>query len=84
MSTHDATLTYLRPASCAAAAASAMVAPWRNASGATLISMGRFAPAMTSAPALSITAMARFDGVPPNMSVRMIDPRLAASAAGSL
>ncbi len=41
---------------------------------ASLISMGRLTPAMTSTLPASMTEMARFDGVPPNMSVRMMTP----------
>jgi ABC-type glutathione transport system ATPase component len=43
-------------------------------SEASLISIGRLMPARTSAPVSAITEMARFDGVPPNMSVRTMTP----------
>src|SRR5262249_54811321 len=41
---------------------------------ASLISIGRFIPARTSTLGWLITEMARFDGVPPNMSVRIATP----------
>ncbi len=41
---------------------------------ASLISIGRFRPAITSALVCSITEMARLEGVPPNMSVSRITP----------
>ena len=41
---------------------------------ASLTSIGRLTPAMTSISRFCITEMARLDGVPPNMSVRMTTP----------
>src|SRR5438309_6097320 len=68
----DATEMYLRPASRAAATAAwtgiTLRAPSRR------ISIGRFTPAMTSIFSVFIRLIARFDGVPPNKSVRMITP----------
>src|SRR5690349_10214275 len=67
-----ATEIYLRPASRAAATAAwtgiTLRAPSRR------ISIGRFTPAMTSTFSPFIRLIARFDGVPPNRSVRMITP----------
>src|SRR3990167_1380133 len=63
---------YLRPASWAQATQSSRLCLVRT--DASLISMGRFRPAITSALVCSITEMARFDGVPPNMSVSRITP----------
>ena len=40
----------------------------------SLISMGRFMPAITSVRPASMTDIARFEGVPPNMSVSTITP----------
>src|SRR5690606_37458215 len=68
----DATLIYLRPDSCAAATALCMSSSPRTL--ASLISIGRLIPAITSTFAFSITEMARLDGVPPNMSVSRITP----------
>src|SRR5688572_18462141 len=68
----DATEIYFRPASRAAATAAwtgiTLRAPSRR------ISIGRLTPAMTSMFSLFIRLMARFEGVPPNRSVRMITP----------
>ena len=50
----------------------AMLSPVRTLD--SLISIGRFMPAITSVRPDSITDMARLDGVPPNMSVRMMTP----------
>src|SRR6185312_8640429 len=68
----EATLMYLRPASCAPRTALASVSVWR--SPASLISIGRLIPAITSILLLSMTEMARFDGVPPNISVSNTTP----------
>ena len=38
------------------------------------MSIGRFTPAMTSTFSVFIRLMARFEGVPPNRSVRMMTP----------
>src|SRR5690606_5128753 len=67
-----ATLMYLRPATCASCRAAAMSSPRRTLE--SLISIGRLTPAMTSTLPGLITDIARFDGVPPNMSVRMMTP----------
>src|SRR5215469_7466453 len=70
--TRLAMVTYLRPASWAACTAS-----WSGHSSRTLASftsMGRLMPAITSTCGRLMTEMARFDGVPPNMSVRMATP----------
>jgi hypothetical protein len=48
--------------------------PSRPRTLASLISIGRFSPAITSAWVCSITEMARLDGVPPNMSVSRMTP----------
>src|SRR5215207_5074401 len=71
-STRDATLMYLRPASWA----------WRTACPkgsssrtlASLISIGRLMPATTSTEPPFMHDRARFDGVPPNMSVSTTTP----------
>ena len=63
---------YLRPASWAQATLSSKL--WRVRTLASLMSIGRFRPAITSALVCSITEMARFEGVPPNMSVSRITP----------
>src|SRR5919112_3839541 len=67
-----ATEIYLRPASRAAATAAwtgiTLRAPSRR------MSIGRFTPAITSMFSLFIRLIARFEGVPPNRSVRMITP----------
>ena len=47
----------------------------------SLISIGRFMPAMTSTRPDSITEMARLDGVPPNMSVRTMTPEPVSARA---
>src|SRR6185295_12305937 len=68
----EATLMYLRPASCAAVtAAGRLIEPRTEAS---LISIGRLTPAITSTFALSSTEIARLLGVPPNMSVSSTTP----------
>src|SRR5205823_99337 len=67
-----ATEIYLRPASRAAATAAwtgiTLRAPSRR------MSIGRLTPAITSMFSLFIRLIARFEGVPPNRSVRMITP----------
>src|SRR5258708_8067612 len=63
---------YLRPASWAQATASSRL--WRARTLASLISIGRLRPAITSALVCSITEMARFEGVPPNISVSRMTP----------
>src|SRR3984957_19214508 len=68
----DATLMYLRPASWAPRTASARLSLCRRL--ASLISIGRLTPAMTSTLALSMIEIARFEGVPPNMSVSSTTP----------
>src|SRR5580658_9561454 len=75
----EATLMYLRPASCAPRTALASVSVGRKL--ASLISMGRLMPAMTSIFALSITEMARLEGVPPNMSVSSTTPCPASTSS---
>src|SRR6185312_9825689 len=67
----EATVMYLRPASCAMRTASAI---GRLRTLASLTSIGRFTPASTSMRAWSMIEMARLEGVPPNMSVRTITP----------
>src|SRR5579863_5653532 len=69
LSTRLAMVTYLRPASWAAATASASGHSSRTF--ASLTSMGRLMPASTSTLGRLITEIARLDGVPPNISVRM-------------
>src|SRR3569623_1473009 len=70
--TRLAIVQYLRPAACAAATAASRGQGSRTL--ASLMSMGRLMPASTSTLGWLITEMARFDGVPPNMSVRMATP----------
>src|SRR5579863_1566790 len=70
--TRLAMVTYFRPASCAAATASASGHSSRTL--ASLTSIGRLMPASTSTLGRLITEIARLDGVPPNMSVRMATP----------
>src|SRR5579871_4570102 len=72
VSTRLAMVTYLRPASWAAATASPSGYSARTL--ASLTSIGRLMPANTSTLGRLITEMARLDGVPPNMSVRMATP----------
>src|SRR5882672_12566829 len=67
----EATVMYLRPASWAMRTASAI---GRLRTEASFTSIGRLTPASTSMRACSMIEMARFDGVPPNMSVRTITP----------
>src|SRR6478672_4633376 len=68
----EATEMYLRPASRAAATAAWTGITLRAPS--SRISIGRFTPAITSIFSLFIRLIARFDGVPPNRSVRMMTP----------
>src|SRR6185312_9589902 len=68
----DATAMYFRPASCALVTAFSSVSLERRL--ASLISIGRLTPAMTSTLALSMIEMARLEGVPPNMSVSTTTP----------
>src|SRR5579883_1003397 len=75
----EATLMYLRPASCAPRTALASVSLDRKL--ASLMSIGRLMPAMTSIFALSMTEIARFDGVPPNMSVSSTTPSPVSTSA---
>src|SRR5262245_55000173 len=67
----EATVMYLRPASCAMRTASAI---GRLRTLASLTSIGRLTPANTSMRAWSMIEMARLDGVPPNMSVSTMTP----------
>src|SRR5438270_63019 len=67
-----ATEMYLRPASRAAATAAWTGMTLRAPS--SRISIGRLTPAMTSTFSDFMRLIARFDGVPPNRSVRMITP----------
>jgi hypothetical protein len=46
-----------------------------------LISIGRLTPAITSILARSMTEIARFDGVPPNMSVNKTTPSPLSTSA---
>src|SRR3974390_2304573 len=72
LSTRLAMVQYLRPASCAAVTASSS---WQvSRTLASLISIGRLMPASTSTLGWLMTEIARLDGVPPNMSVRMATP----------
>src|SRR5579885_3418324 len=68
----EATLMYLRPASWAPSTLFSSPSCWRRL--ASLISIGRLTPATTSTLPRSITEIARFDGVPPNMSVNSATP----------
>src|SRR5262249_34825645 len=70
--TRLAMVTYLRPASCAIAIRSGSDRSSRPL--ASLTSMGRLMPATTSTLGRLMQEIARFDGVPPNMSVRMATP----------
>src|SRR5947208_742977 len=71
-STRLAMVTYLRPASCAIAMASGSDRSSRTL--ASLTSMGRLIPASTSTFGRLMQEIARLEGVPPNMSVRMATP----------
>src|SRR3984885_13250070 len=70
--TRLAMVTYLRPASCAIAMASGSDRSSRTL--ASLTSMGRLIPASTSTFGRLMQEIARLDGVPPNMSVRIATP----------
>src|SRR5438045_3799648 len=70
--TRLAMVTYLRPASCAAATASASGHSSRTL--ASFTSIGRLIPASTSTFGRLMTEIARLEGVPPNMSVRIATP----------
>src|SRR5260221_8793677 len=70
--TRLAMVMYLRPDSCAAATASASGHSSRTFT--SLISIGRLIPASTSTLGRLITEIARFEGVPPNMSVKITTP----------
>src|ERR1035441_3422873 len=72
VSTRLAIVQYLRPASWAADPACSSGQVSRTL--ASLISIGRLMPASTSTLGLLITEIARLEGVPPNMSVRMATP----------
>ena len=63
---------YLRPASWACITASPRLSQSRTL--ASLISMGRLIPATTSTWRPVMQDKARFDGVPPNMSVKTTTP----------
>src|SRR5215218_8025749 len=67
-----AMVTYLRPASSAMATASGRERLWR--AFANLTSMGRLTPPSTSTLGRLMQEIARSEGVPPNMSVRMATP----------
>src|SRR6185312_15680299 len=71
-STRLAMVTYLRPASWAMAMASGSERSSRTL--ASLTSMGRLIPARTSTLGRLIHEIARLEGVPPNMSVRIATP----------
>src|SRR3954447_4251388 len=70
--TRLAMVTYLRPASWAMAIASASGRSSRTL--ASLTSMGRLIPASTSTLGRLMQEIARLEGVPPNISVRMATP----------
>src|ERR1700709_2606372 len=71
-STRLAMVTYLRPASWAMAMASGSERSSRTL--ASLTSMGRLMPASTSTFGRLMQEIARLEGVPPNMSVRIATP----------
>src|ERR1700761_8366929 len=71
-STRLAMVTYLRPASWASEIASGSERSSRTL--ASLTSMGRLMPASTSTLGRLMQEIARLEGVPPNMSVRMATP----------
>src|SRR5271165_895150 len=79
LSSWEATLMYLRPASWAPSTVRSRLSLCRRL--ASLISIGRLTPAITSILARSMTEMARFDGVPPNMSVSKTAPSPVSTAA---
>src|SRR3954452_5197147 len=68
----EATLIYLRPASWAPKTVRSRLSLWRRL--ASLISIGRLTPAITSTLPRSMTEIARLDGVPPNISVSRTAP----------
>ena len=70
--TRLAMVTYLRPASWAIAMASGSERSSRTL--ASLTSIGRLIPASTSTFGRLMQEIARLEGVPPNMSVRMATP----------
>src|SRR5262249_1843202 len=70
--TRLAMVMYLRPDSWAAATAS--VSGHSSRTLASFTSMGRLMPARTSTFGRPITEIARLEGVPPNISVRMATP----------
>src|ERR1700744_1538906 len=70
--TRLAMVTYLRPASCAIEIASGSERSSRTL--ASLTSIGRLMPASTSTFGRLMQEIARLDGVPPNMSVRIATP----------
>src|SRR5580704_7555965 len=70
--TRLAMVMYLRPESWAAATASGSAHSPRTF--ASLTNMGKLMPARTSTFGRAITDIARFEGVPPNMSVRIATP----------
>src|ERR1700722_14957504 len=70
--TRLAMVTYLRPASCAMAMASGSDRSSRTL--ASLTSIGRLMPASTSTFGRLMQEIARLDGVPPNISVRIATP----------
>src|SRR5262245_26576087 len=72
VSTRLAMVMYLRPESCAAATAS--VSGHSSRTLASFTSIGRLIPASTSTLGRPMTEIARFEGVPPNMSVRIATP----------
>src|SRR5208282_3271070 len=71
-STCEAAAMYFLPASWAQLTAEA--SGWFERTLASLTSIGRLTPAMTSTPSCSIIEIARLDGVPPNMSVSNTTP----------
>src|SRR6516165_3998670 len=79
LSSCEATLMYLRPASWAPSTVRSRLSVCRRL--ASLISIGRLTPAITSILARSMTEIARFDGVPPNMSVNKTTPSPLSTSA---
>src|SRR6185312_11240841 len=75
----DATVMYFRPASCAPSTVRSRLSFCRRL--ASLISIGRLTPAMTSTLPRSITEIARLEGVPPNMSVNSTAPSPRSTSA---
>ena len=63
---------YLRPAVCAQSTHSSRF--WLDRTLASLTSIGRFTPEITSTPSRLIIEIARLLGVPPNMSVSSTTP----------